>query len=259
MQLAHEKAEEVDLPILMERTAVFLWKDWPREMQVTKCDVNQGMVTIRGTCPHCQKPTVFMMVTNLGADHHGKRFAGMQCQGCLETILAIFRQNAHAYDYLAHHPLGKPDERVAEEIPEQIQPDFREALRCRFVNAYNATAEMCRRALEASCIDLGASRKDVLEEMIDELEAQRKITPFLKQVAHKIRLGGNRGAHPSPPDPGRGEAGDAQEEENAKSGPVRIITQEHADAIIKFTHEFFHHVYVVPKTLDKYDFSKPKA
>jgi len=56
---------------------------------------------------------------------------------------------------------------------------------------------MCRRALEASCLDLGAPKDNVLEKMIDSLEANRKITPYLKEAAHKVRLGGNRGAHPN--------------------------------------------------------------
>jgi hypothetical protein len=175
-------------------------------------------------------------------------------------ILAIVRQVQHEFVYVNHYPLGKPDDAVAGEIPDGIKEDFKEALRCRFVDAYNATAEMCRRALESSCIDLGASPKDVLEDMIDELETKRLITPFLKQVAHKIRLGGNRGAHPSPPAivaaiPAITPAPAAP----AKPEPIRKIEKEHADAIIKFTHEFFHHVYVVPKQLDKYDFSKPKT
>jgi hypothetical protein len=143
-----------------------------------------------------------------------------------------------ANGYKLHYPLGTPDDTVADEIPRHIASDFSEALRCRWVNAYNATAEMCRRALEASCIELGApARAKLLINKIDWLEEQRKITPFLKDVAHKIRLGGNRGAHPSEDEP--------------------PITDEQADAIIKFAREFFHHIYVVPSELDKYDFSKP--
>jgi Domain of unknown function (DUF4145) len=252
--------EELDMVSLLEEIAIFRRKEWPINMEVTVCNVQQGHVTVRGTCPHCGHPSVFSLMTSLGATPRGERLGGMQCQGCLNYILAVFITSGHMFQYVRHFPLGKPDETVAEEIPDGIKGDFKEALRCRFVDAYNATAEMCRRALEASCIDLGASPKDVLEDMIDELEAQRKITPFLKQVAHKIRLGGNRGAHPSPPPPAspQAELGIASGAEIANSGSIRIITKEHADAIIKFTHEFFHHVYVVPKTLDKYDFSKPK-
>jgi hypothetical protein len=246
---------KTDLISLLQETAIFLWKEWSKDMQVSTSDVNQNQVTLRGRCPHCGREVVFVLVTSLGRAPNGYRLGGMQCQGCMEFILAIFQQNQYQFQYVNHYPLGKPNDAVAEEIPDEIKADFKEALRCRFVDAYNATAEMCRRALETSCIDLGASPKDVLEDMIDELETKRKITPFLKEVAHKIRLGGNRGAHPSP----SASSTTTAPSEEAKPGPIRIITMEHADAIIKFTHEFFHHVYVVPKQLDKYDFSKPKT
>ena len=149
--------------------------------------------------------------------------------------------------------MGAPDQKVDDEVPQHIKEDFQEALRCIFVEAYNATAEMCRRALEAACLDLGAPEDKVLEKMIDWLEANRKITPYLKDAAHKVRLGGNRGAHPTPQTLAIAAA--AAPEVNA---PVEKIEKEHAEAIIAFTREFFHHVYVGPKLLGKYDFSKPK-
>jgi hypothetical protein len=177
---------------------------------------------------------------------------GMQCQGCLDYILAVFTQDQYQFTYAKHYPLGKPDENVAQEIPPHIQEDFKEALRCMFVNAYNATAEMCRRALEASCIERGAPiNLRVLEDKIDWLEHERKITPDLKDAAHKVRLGGNRGAHPPEGGPAKGEL-----EANA---PVEKIEKEHAKAILDFTRHFFQYVYVIPKQLDKYDFSRPKA
>lgn len=191
------------------------------------------------------------MVTSL---HAGNTWvAGMQCQACMNYILGLFEPTAHTLVYSGHYPMGSPDDVVAAEIPTHIQADFKEALRCMFVTAYNATAEMCRRALEASCLEQGAPKRRKLDDMIDWLEEQRKITPRLKDIAHKIRLGGNRGAHP--PEDGPRAAGEIQDE----TGPVEFIEKEHAQAIIMFTREFFHHIYVVPAELDKYDFSKPKA
>ena len=57
---------------------------------------------------------------------------------------------------------------------------------------------MCRRALEASCEHLEAKGK-TLEDKIDSLEEMGEITTYLKDMAHKIRLTGNRGAHDLPP------------------------------------------------------------
>jgi len=103
----------------------------------------------------------------------------MECQSCTEHILAIALQPSPHHQqltYLTHYPLGKPNDRVAPEIPDHIKPDFKEALRCLWVNAYNGTAEMCRRAIEASCLDLGAPAKEWLEDQIDWLE---EATPFM--------------------------------------------------------------------------------
>jgi hypothetical protein len=150
--------------------------------------------------------------------------------------------------------MGWPDDTVAEEIPEDIKQDFKEALRCMYVKAYSATAEMCRRAVEASCLEQGApSDLKVLEKMIDWLAKEQIITPHLQQAAHKIRLGGNRGAHPPEDGPRPADA------VSAPDAPIERIEKEHAEAIIGFTRHFFHNVYVMPKQLDKYDFSKPKA
>ena len=247
---------------LLSETAVFLWKDWSREMQVNIFNAQSRTFTLAGVCPHCHRDSAFLCITSVHYVANVDWISGMQCQGCSKFILAIvrFQANTASVIYREHYPLGSPDDSVDTEIPEHIQPDFKEALRCLWVNAYNASAEMCRRAVEASCLDLGAPPKKVLDDMIDWLETQRKITPFLRDVAHKIRLGGNRGAHP--------EAGGAPANAptsapvipaaNQNTGLVTKIGKEHAEAIVKFTREFFHHVYVVPKQLDKYDFSKPK-
>ena len=164
----------------------------------------------------------------------------MECQGCRGYILGIVTRKhpSRGCRYEAHYPLGKPDDSVSEDVPEDIRKDFREALRCRWVDAYNATLEMCRRALESSCIQLGAtdSKLVTLEKKIDWVQSQGKITTALRDMAHKIRLGGDRGAHPS----------------------EKIMESEHADAVIEFTKEYLDHVYVMPAKMAKFDFSRPK-
>jgi hypothetical protein len=227
-------------------------------MEVVLFNTQQRTFTLRGRCPHGPHDSAFLLVTNVHADRSNNWIGALQCQGCAKYILAILRLQVHQghLQYVEHYPLGKPDDTVAPEIPEHIQPDFKEALRCLFVDAYNATAEMCRRALEASCLNLGAPKKKVLEDMIDALADKRIITPHLQQAAHKIRLGGNRGAHPPQDAPPAGLGIPTQEPEEA---PITKIEKDHALAIVEFTRHFFEHVYIIPKQLDKYDFSKPKA
>jgi hypothetical protein len=167
-------------------------------MEAVMINAQQQQFSLRGICPHCNRDSAFLLVTSVAMQDQATIWiAGMQCQACMKNILGIayYNQNSGVFHYVVHYPLGKPDDDVADEIPDHIKPDFKEALRCLWVDAYNATAEMCRRAVESSCLDLGANGK-VLDDLIDSLAAQQKITPFLQQVAHKIRLGGNRGAHP---------------------------------------------------------------
>jgi hypothetical protein len=188
-----------------------------------------------------------MMVTTGHAEAEDQQtglaavWAGMQCQGCLKYLLACVHRHREGqkYAYLQHFPLGKPKDDVAPEVPTEISGDFKEALRCRWVDAYNATGEMCRRALESSCNDQKAPTGKKLVEKIDWLAGQGKITGALKDVAHKIRLGGNYGAH-APEDP-------------LNAAPM---TAEHADALIEFMRDYFQHLYVIPKKLAQYDFTK---
>ena len=135
--------------------------------------------------------------------------------------------------YLEHYPIGKPAQSTSEAIPHNVLVDFNEALRCRWVEAYNATVEMCRRALQTSCEGLGADPKQNIESQIDWLASKGEITKFLQEMAHTVRLAGNRGAH-----------------------PPKAISEEEADAVVQFTREYFQHVYESRARMEKYDFSK---
>ena len=216
----------------------------PGSMKLSSCERGQAFI-LSGVCPHCHAKAAFGTVNRpyvemLDGYVHARMVGIAQCIACNKYVLAIIEtdKNGLNWSYKEHFPLATPDQNVEEQIPIPIAEDFKEALRCRWVSAWNATAEMCRRAVEASCIDLKAPKNPRgLDKKIDWLADQGIITPFLQEVAHKVRLGGNRGAHPDEDDP-------------------LVITEEHADAIVRFTREFFHHVYVVRKELDKYDFSK---
>ncbi len=214
--------------------------------------------SLRGTCPHCRAKASF---TKRGAsdlwiyseplpDGWIQRYPVMQCAACLKFILAVVRVketkvNAPLEEiwlkvkYETHYPTGTPDDSVAEEVPEHIAVDFREALRCRWVDGYNATVEMCRRAIEVSCLELGAKPKLSITAKIDWVHKQGRINGTLKKVAHKIRLGGNRGSHPT-----------------ADPTVEPPITADEADAVIAFTRHYLDHVYVVETRLGKYDFTK---
>lgn len=224
-------------------------------MICTALDTQQNRFSLSGECPHCAIASVFMIVAGphtepwdppLGNSHLSRHCAAMQCQGCRRFILGIVKREQQGggmvvYSYLEHYPFGIPRDGVSQEIPTHIGADFREALRCRFVDAHNATVEMCRRAVQASCIQLKAPADDKLVNQIDWLAKNGIITTPLKEMAHRVRLGGNLGAHPpeDPEDPGE-----------------IIIGAEYSDAVIEFTRDFFQHVYVMPKRLESFTFKK---
>jgi hypothetical protein len=222
--------------------------------------------TFNGTCPHCGKEAAFPSVTqpfdesSSSYSHRegDRKIAALRCIACSKYILGIIRLNysrtndSHWWEYESHYPLDKPNDAVSEDIPVQIRLDFQEALRCQWVEAYNATVEMCRRAIEGTCLEKGVPDNiRTLQGMIDSLKDQEIITPGLQRTAHKVRLGGDRGAHPPQGIP-------PEKQKNEEGKPIQRIEKEHAEAVVGFTEHFLHHVYVVPKQLDKYDFSRTK-
>ena len=241
-----------DLISLLQQTAIFLWKDWPRDMKLAALSGDGNSFKMWGECPHCSPvKSAFETVTNTFEANivygHPHLIAVARCIACRQFILAAIQNTSQGWGYAFHYPLGQPNDKVDKDIPEHIASDFSEALKCQWVNAHQATAEMCRRTVESSCINLGAPYNAVLQKMIDWLEAQKIITPALRNVAHQIRLGGDRAAHP-PEDPAV----------PAKYEPMTKIEKEHADAIVEYTRHFLEHVYVIPKRLPTFDFSKPK-
>jgi len=218
------------------------------------------MYILNGECPYARHDAVFHQVTNLYSepiDENVDRLCAIfKCPRCDQFILGILRGTREYYraedgvthcvedaTYEAHSPLAKPDDSYEDGIPTHIGANLSEALRCMSVDAFNAVAEMCRRCVETSCIELGApKRRRKLEHKIDWLAAKGKITPTLADMAHKVRVGGNRGAHPSS-DPARPEE----------------ITPEHAKALLEFTKQYLAYIYVMPKRLNELDFSRSGA
>jgi Domain of unknown function (DUF4145) len=228
------------------------WRDWRSEMGMTVTTLESHgekiHFSLSGVCPHCGHNSVCTMVsqahreivppvqpggTRYPLNWQSERMAAVtQCQGCKKYVLAVVTRaaaqnqssqpSAQPFVYEAHYPMGKPDDSIDEGIPGEIGDDFKEALRCMFVDAYKAAVCMCGRALEGACSDLQAEG-DTLEEKIDSLETKRIISEPLKEMAHHIRLTRNRGAHIP------------KNSQQLAEQPVK----EHAEALIAFTRQFF--------------------
>lgn len=229
---ASERDEHDLLQFLCVSIAVH-WKDWPTEMECRLLKKDTNNFSLTGPCPHCRNGSVFMPVTNV-YEFDRKLVAALQCQGCGEYVLGIANKHgANTFSYAGHYPLGNPDASVHKDVPAAIAADFSEALRCFWVKAFKATVAMCRRSVEASCHDLGAKGKN-LNQRIDDLASSGIITESLKRMAHQVRLTANEELHGKPDD-------------------LDTIIEQDAEAIVAFTREYFHHVYVMPALLKLYE------
>jgi hypothetical protein len=227
-----------------------LWNGWPKKMEAVTLPNPKEEFALRGTCPHCTRDAVFSKVTSshvedLPGDSNSKRCcAAMQCAGCQGYILGIVRRGPaiqtaprvqnqpvkYPFTYEAHYPLGRPDDSVASEIPSDVAQGFQEALRCQWVKALGATVLMCRRSVQVSC-DLENALGNDLFKQIDDLASKQRITETLKNMAHRIRLLGKKGAH--------GDYSDID----------ATITDKDANDALTFMRHYLDHVYVLPARL----------
>ncbi len=220
----------------MQQSASVLWSCYNPDVNIVNYQPQYGQIGANGTCPHCRSKSLFMPV---GAPHisnigNVQRICNAaECQGCKKFVLVVGERYQHAgereYRLVSFFPTGTPDDAVDANIPVSIGADLSEALRCRWIKAYRAAVVMCRRAIQAACIDKGMADKK-LESQIDEMAAKGLITEPLKHWAHEVRLGGNDGAHPD------------------KDG-LKDVAEQDADELIQFAREFLHHVYVMPAAL----------
>ena len=202
---------------------------------------NQGTSAFnaRGLCPHCAHISLHLMVAGpvlVSAPERSEIESNVlvQCQNCLGVSLVIAVRSLRNYDltYSDCYPLDNPEKSVEKVIPAGVRDDYVEALRCDTVRAYKAAVVMCRRSLQASCRNLNAEGKNLINQ-IDDLAAKDTITAALKNMAHEIRKLGNEGAHPD--EDGLGD-----------------VTEEDSDDIIEFTRQYFEHVYVMPARSEAY-------
>jgi Domain of unknown function (DUF4145) len=219
---------------LIGKNLSLLWKDWPKQMEVTNIG-GDGFV-LAGECPHCNHQAAFMSVGKPFEENHGgypnRMVAAMCCVACKRYILAILamgvgRSVGPKWIYETHYPLGMPNEHLDVSIPKDVAEDVKEAIRCQGVGAFRACVVMCRRALETSVTSMGASGAN-LQRRIDDLASKGTITDVLKQFAQEVRLTGNAGAH---------------------SDGLSDVKESDAADIMTFTSQYLMHVYVMPAKL----------
>jgi len=137
------------------------------------------------------------------------------CNNCREPVLVL-----NNGEIIYPHPLPSPTD---DRIPEHIRKDLDEAKISYSVEAFRASAVMSRRAMQSACIDKGAT-KEKLVEQLHELAANGVITNDLKEWADVVRWVGNDAAHPD----------------------KQAVTQKDAEDILHLAEQFLHVIYVAP-------------
>jgi Domain of unknown function (DUF4145) len=123
-------------------------------------------------------------------------------------------------DIIYPQPLPSPTD---DRIPELIRNDLNEAKISYSVKAFRASAVISRRAMQSACIDKGAT-KEKLVEQLHELAVNGVITNDLKEWADVVRWVGNDAAHPD----------------------NQIVTEKDAEDILHLAEQFLHVIYVAP-------------
>ncbi len=155
-------------------------------------------------CPYCHEKTgIGPVSTTAGHPAVSRPRANEiwwmgECQGCHKMVL-VFQashrfsgQKGYTDSYTIYPtPLPSPTD---ERIPEIIRSDLMEAKLCYSIEAYKACSTMARRALEAACLEKGATGTSLYEK-INALYTKGVITEEQKKWAHAVRLIGNDGAH----------------------------------------------------------------
>src|SRR5579863_7641193 len=97
--MPYEAQNGFDIVPLLQGTALFLWKDWPRDMKLS--NNNQREFTLSGTCPHCGREAAFPSVVepfNQSLNEYqgsegDRRISALRCIACREYILGIIKRN----------------------------------------------------------------------------------------------------------------------------------------------------------------------
>lgn len=137
------------------------------------------------------------------------------CNNCHNPVLV---QNSGKEVY--PRPLPSPTD---ERIPDNIRKDLIEAKICFSVQAYRGCAVMARRVMQTTCLDKGAKKKDLVDQL-HELQDAGIITKDIKEWADVVRWVGNDAAHPNKDE----------------------VTMEDGQDILKLAEQFLHVIYVAP-------------
>ncbi len=131
-------------------------------------------------------------------EYYGEHYSIALCRRCdgpflvRESLFGIAGEFETVTEETVLFPLTAG--RTLEGVPEPVRRPMEQADRAFSTASYDATALMCRRALEAVCKSLSASGSSLVLRLGD-LHAKGHIDQKLLRWAHAVRLVGNNAAH----------------------------------------------------------------
>lgn len=163
-------------------------------------------------CPHCGNSTSLILISppiykTLIRYRPNKVGMAYQCSSCHEPVFLKF--NTENYDTSSFHSIQISNKGIEiekptiefefEYIPESVLSDFKEALECYSITAYNAFAAMTRRTIQSSADIIGAKGKSKVQNQVKELKDMAEIDDDTFEVLKQIIIDGHDGAHPHLP------------------------------------------------------------
>ena len=150
------------------------------------------------------------------------------CCKCVVCGGPLFmRAYGPGFGALEVYPRKAPD--AHQDIPSPIRAVYLEAQACHSVQAWNATAAMCRRAIQEAVLKLGGTGKFLFDQ-IEYLAGKNIIVPDLKDWAHEVRGIGRDGAH---------------------ADVLTDVTEGDANDALEFTKEFLNYAFVLKQRLQR--------
>src|SRR4029077_2946529 len=131
-------------------------------------EIAYSQVGATGDCPHCSTPSSYFRPLGNAVNQYARVANICQCEPCKEFVLVVGQRTNQGSPatLIAVYPLGKPNDAVAKEVVETakaVADDFSEALRCQWIKAYKGCVVLCRRAIQASALALGAPKNKKLD------------------------------------------------------------------------------------------------
>tara|TARA_Y100001933_G_C18837861_1_gene496233 strand:+ start:61 stop:735 length:675 start_codon:yes stop_codon:yes gene_type:complete len=162
-------------------------------------------------CPHCGNSTNLTLISPPNYSQLARykpKTVGIayQCSSCIEPVFLKFK--IERYDLGNYRiqisenamEIEKPTiEFEFEYIPENVVSDFKEALECYSITAYNAFAAMTRRTIQSAADQIGAKGKSKVQNQIKEMKEMAEIDDETYEILSQIIIDGHDGAHPHLP------------------------------------------------------------